>query len=429
MKNTKILAVVLAMLIGVTGCSNAKDQQNNQPGTKEPNTPENVKEETLTGKGKGFGGTITVTVTKAGDKITKVDVKADDETQGIGTQAVEKLPAAIVEANGTDVEVISGATYTSHGIIDAVNNALDPEKYPFEEEAESERAEVALAENGLKTGFGAVISVADSKDNDVRSTSVSVGLTLDKDGKITVLQADAMPADIPVNTEGKLQIEGDQRFKSAKESADPEWTAAISAFEKESAGKTIEEVKSLSNEDGMRKQLIAAAEKAAESAMSLGAKQGDKMGLGVVNVLVNDQGSHSRDASAEREGQAQAYHSYAVVTTDDSGVITSCIIDASQANVNFDTTGKLTTDVSQPVLTKIELRDKYGMRARSSIKKEWFEQAWAIADYATGKTVDEVKGISVNEEGNINEPDLVSSATIGLEELTHAVENAANNAK
>ena len=44
--------------------------------------------------------------------------------EGVGSQAVEQLPARIVEKNGTDVEVVSGATYTSKGLIAATEAAL-----------------------------------------------------------------------------------------------------------------------------------------------------------------------------------------------------------------------------------------------------------------------------------------------------------------
>jgi len=56
--------------------------------------------------------------------------KKGKETDGIGTNAIDQLPAKIVEANSTEVDVITSATITSQGIIDAVNNALDPEKFP-----------------------------------------------------------------------------------------------------------------------------------------------------------------------------------------------------------------------------------------------------------------------------------------------------------
>ncbi|MEL7604633.1 MAG: FMN-binding protein [Sedimentibacter saalensis] len=78
----------------------------------------------LTGTAKGFGGDVTVTVTVDGDDILTVEAVGADETPGIGSNAIEQLPAKIVEADSTEVEVISGATYTSKAIIEAVNAAL-----------------------------------------------------------------------------------------------------------------------------------------------------------------------------------------------------------------------------------------------------------------------------------------------------------------
>lgn len=78
----------------------------------------------LTGTAKGFGGDVTVTVTVDGDDILTVEAVGADETPGIGSNAIEQLPAKIVEADSTEVEVVSGATYTSNAIIEAVNAAL-----------------------------------------------------------------------------------------------------------------------------------------------------------------------------------------------------------------------------------------------------------------------------------------------------------------
>ena len=74
---------------------------------------------------KGIGGDVPVTVTVKDGKIAKVEVGENSETQGIGSKAIEQLPAAIVEANGTDgVAAVSGATVTSKAIFEAVNAAL-----------------------------------------------------------------------------------------------------------------------------------------------------------------------------------------------------------------------------------------------------------------------------------------------------------------
>ena len=56
----------------------------------------------------------------------------------------------------------------------------------------------------------------------------------------------------------------------------------------------------------------------------------------------------------------------------------------------------------------------YGMGAVSSIGKEWNEQAAAFAAYVTGKTLDEVAGIAVDEATKPAEADLASSVTISI---------------
>ena len=94
--------------------------------------------------------------------------------------------------------------------------------------------------------------------------------------------------------------------------------------------------------------------------------------------------------------------------------ITSCAIDAVQANVNFDTTGTITTDLTAPVLTKNQLGDDYGMKKASAIGKEWYEQAAAFGAYVVGKTPDEVAGLTVTEEGKAGDADLAASVTISI---------------
>lgn len=80
---------------------------------------------TYTGTGKGMHSNIAVTVTVEGGAITSVTVDSHDETPGVSDPAIEQIPAAIVEAGSTDVDAVAGATLTSNGIIEAVNNALN----------------------------------------------------------------------------------------------------------------------------------------------------------------------------------------------------------------------------------------------------------------------------------------------------------------
>ena len=77
-----------------------------------------------TGEAEGYGGPLKVRVTLNGTDITKVEVIEHSETPGVGTRAIEALPAAIVEADSIDVDSVSGATITSRAVATGVNAAL-----------------------------------------------------------------------------------------------------------------------------------------------------------------------------------------------------------------------------------------------------------------------------------------------------------------
>ena len=57
-------------------------------------------------------------------KIISITIVSQDETPIISDAAYAAIPEAIIAAQSTDVDTVSGATGTSKGIIAAVNNAL-----------------------------------------------------------------------------------------------------------------------------------------------------------------------------------------------------------------------------------------------------------------------------------------------------------------
>ena len=71
-----------------------------------------------------IGGEIKVKVTMDGDKIAKIEVLSHNETAGISDAAFEQIPEAIIAAQSTSVDAVSGATKTSEALIAAVNDAL-----------------------------------------------------------------------------------------------------------------------------------------------------------------------------------------------------------------------------------------------------------------------------------------------------------------
>ncbi len=73
---------------------------------------------------KGFGGDVTVTMTFDESSITLVTIKGDDETDGVGSKAVENMPAVILEKQSADVDMVSGATVSSKAIIAAAKDCI-----------------------------------------------------------------------------------------------------------------------------------------------------------------------------------------------------------------------------------------------------------------------------------------------------------------
>ena len=98
---------------------------------------------TAKGVGQGIDGDVVVQVEADATTIYAVQVLEQNETEGIGTVAVEKLPGEIVAANSIAVDAIAGATVTSNAIKDAIRQALESagiDPAPFEAERSVEAA-------------------------------------------------------------------------------------------------------------------------------------------------------------------------------------------------------------------------------------------------------------------------------------------------
>lgn len=97
----------------------------------------------FTGTAKGLGGDVTVTLTLKDSVITDVKAEGKDETEGIGSKAIEQLPGEMVDGNTINVEGVSGATVTSDAIKEAAKAALEsaglnPDDYATAKASEKE---------------------------------------------------------------------------------------------------------------------------------------------------------------------------------------------------------------------------------------------------------------------------------------------------
>ena len=82
-----------------------------------------MKDGTYTGSGMGYNDNITVKVTVSGGKITDIVIVSSDDDEPYFTNA-RAVVARILSAQTTNVDAVSGATYSSKGIMAAVSDAL-----------------------------------------------------------------------------------------------------------------------------------------------------------------------------------------------------------------------------------------------------------------------------------------------------------------
>ena len=147
-----------------------------------------VKDGTYKGSANGYGGKVTVNVTVSKKTMTAIDVvSAPGETDSF-FQRAKGVIDEMLTAQSTDVDVVSGATYSSNGIIGAVKNALFG--------TESNNATAAAANAGNAAGSAPSVSkVSESgtwKDGTYAGSGKGFGGTISvkvtvKDGKISAI--------------------------------------------------------------------------------------------------------------------------------------------------------------------------------------------------------------------------------------------------
>lgn len=102
-------------------------------------------EETACAKAPGYGGDITVTLTVKDGALVAVAIDGPNETNGIGSRAVDLLGESMVAANSVEVDGIAGATVSSNAILAAAKEALASAGVKL-------TAEAAVIEQHMKPG-------------------------------------------------------------------------------------------------------------------------------------------------------------------------------------------------------------------------------------------------------------------------------------
>ncbi len=168
-----------SLLLSVVSCvsTNKADEGKYTPGT-------------YSATANGFGGPVTVSITVDAKRIIAVNAEGSSESPGIGSIAVEELPAQILKAQGTDVDGISGATYSSDAVKLAAEQALSI--------AMGKSAEVLTMKDGqyestakgfnLLTPLAVSVTIAGNK-----ITGITIGENGETNGMPQVVQAKLVP--------------------------------------------------------------------------------------------------------------------------------------------------------------------------------------------------------------------------------------------
>ncbi len=174
------------VLSGATFTSNAVVEALNSTVTEETEEPAAQAEETaapaveatgtpVTGTAKGFASDVTVTATVDDGVITSITIDANGETAGFGQRTMEdadyqaQFIGKTLPLKDGDVDVLSGATFTSNAVVEALNSTV-PASMPEED------GEEVVTAVGEAKGF---------------TSTVTVTATMDGEGKITAITIDA----------------------------------------------------------------------------------------------------------------------------------------------------------------------------------------------------------------------------------------------
>ena len=140
----------------------------------------------FTGTAKGFGGDVSVTLTLTDSVITGCTAEGKDETEGVGSQAIAKMPGEIAESGSIAVDGVSGATVTSTAIKEAAAAALtaaglNPDDYKTAVESDAAAEDSTVDADVVVVGAGgagmtaAITAAAEGKSVVILESQSMVG--------------------------------------------------------------------------------------------------------------------------------------------------------------------------------------------------------------------------------------------------------------
>lgn len=184
MKKRLNCLICAAMLSCITACggkeAKVQTEETTTQAAKEDTTQAAENQENLytpgtyTGEANGYGGKVSVTITVDASSITDVAIEGADETPAIGGAALEELAGQAKDAQGSDIDGVTGATMTSNAVKTALQSALNQ---AMGKEASSEKTALTDGVYSVKsTGYSwtgmisADVTIKDGKIEDIAIT-------------------------------------------------------------------------------------------------------------------------------------------------------------------------------------------------------------------------------------------------------------------
>ena len=144
----RLLAILLAlmMILSFAACDKKDSPVGEKEGESIGEDEKALKAGKYIGEAEGLNGPIKVEVELDEKEIKAIEILDHKETEGIADGAIENIPKRIVENQSIKIDTISGATYTSKGILEAVEKALkeagaDIEQFMKDSEADDKEGE------------------------------------------------------------------------------------------------------------------------------------------------------------------------------------------------------------------------------------------------------------------------------------------------
>ena len=299
---------------------------------------------------------------------------------------------------------------------------------------------VTTQTSGWQTGLGVLTETSDEGRTGTIHT-IAAAVLLDGEGKVADVMLGELEVELSADGKGAVTMPTDYRTKrqkgddyplAAASSLKKGWAEQADAFADYLTGLTPQQAARLeTDKDGRAADpdLLSgctirvdkyrdAVAKACASAAPLGGAKGDRVSLGVVA----ENASSDVTATDDKDLNAEVELTFAALTLDADGRITSAIGDMAEPALTVAADGGITAP--EAIRTKLELGDGYGMRGASALGKEWYEHSEGYCSYLKGKTEKEVADIPADG----SDADLAALCTISIDALQKAAGDAFENA-